>query len=163
MTRTAGAGWGAFVPSLSKPRLIELADEKLAAAEHLLASGFATDAYHIAGYAAELLLKAVISLRFQAETIPDPPLVRRLYTHDISELLALARLDASFRERRNRDDDFDNAAGRVIDWNESSRYGSFRDQDARDLLDALNHPVYGVLPWIRSFLASPSMSSRADS
>jgi HEPN domain-containing protein len=78
---------------ITKQQLVRLAEEKLADAELLLNAGRHSNAYYLAGYAAELLLKAIISKRFSADTIPDRRLVNAVHTHNLRELVAHAGLD----------------------------------------------------------------------
>ncbi len=54
------------MPDLSKAFLMELAETKLNDAKFLLAGGRSGNAYYLAGYAIELLLKAVLASRFRA-------------------------------------------------------------------------------------------------
>jgi HEPN domain-containing protein len=50
---------------IDKARLIELAEAKLEDAKLLLSAGRADNAYYLAGYAVELMLKAILSGRFR--------------------------------------------------------------------------------------------------
>ena len=56
---------------IDKARLIELAELKLEDAKLLLSAGRPANAYYLAGYAVELMLKAVVSSRFRTDTLPD--------------------------------------------------------------------------------------------
>ena len=78
--------------------LQKLAEVKLADAILLAENGRYSNAYYLAGYAIELAIKSCIAKQFNAETIPDPKLVQRLYTHHLSELIGLAGLAAALRE-----------------------------------------------------------------
>jgi HEPN domain-containing protein len=91
---------------LSKSRLIALAETKLDDAKYLLADGRSGNAYYLAGYAVELLLKAVLSLRFQADTIPSRELVREIFTHDLAKLLSLADLRQDLADKQDADPQF---------------------------------------------------------
>src|SRR6185436_11049822 len=59
-----------------------LAEERLAEATELLKTRHWSGAYYLAGYAAELALKAVIAGQFVAGAIPDKRLVNAVYTHN---------------------------------------------------------------------------------
>lgn len=62
------------MPDLSAQQLLDLAAEKLGGAKLLQNNDRFGNAYHLAGYAIELSLKAAIPSRFQANTIPDKEL-----------------------------------------------------------------------------------------
>lgn len=68
----------------------QLAEERLAEATLLLAQGYPSGAYYLAGYAVECALKASIATRFKADEIPDKSLVNSVYTHKLIELLRLS-------------------------------------------------------------------------
>jgi HEPN domain-containing protein len=63
---------------IDKARLIELAEAKLADAKLLLSAGRGANAYYLAGYAVELMLKAILSGRFRENTLPDRTLINQL-------------------------------------------------------------------------------------
>ena len=67
----------------------QLAEERLAEATLLLAQGYPSGAYYLAGYAVECALKASIATRFKVDEIPDKSLVNSVYTHKLIELLRL--------------------------------------------------------------------------
>jgi HEPN domain-containing protein len=50
---------------IDRVRLIELAEAKLEDAKRLLDTGRSNNAYYLAGYAVELMLKALVSGRFR--------------------------------------------------------------------------------------------------
>jgi HEPN domain-containing protein len=83
-----------------------MAEGKLASATALLRAGRYSDAYYVAGYAAELLLKAVAAKRIKAGTIPEKSFVPNLYTHNLTLLVNYAELEAALRESRALDPEF---------------------------------------------------------
>jgi HEPN domain-containing protein len=137
---------------LSKSRLIALAEAKLDDAKYLLADGRSGNAYYLAGYAVELLLKAVLSSRFQADTIPSRELVREIFTHDLAKLLSLADLRQDLADKQDADPQFRGRWEIVLKWKESSRYDVRDANETRELLDAINDPGHGVLQWLRTML-----------
>jgi HEPN domain-containing protein len=137
---------------LSKSRLIALAEAKLDDAKYLLADGRSGNAYYLAGYAVELLLKAVLSSRFQADTIPSRELVREIFTHDLAKLLSLADLRQDLADKQDADPQFRGRWEIVLKWKESSRYDVRDTNETRELLDAINDPEHGVLQWLRTML-----------
>lgn len=142
------------MPELSKQRLIELAEAKLADAQFLLAHGRAENAYYLAGYAVELLLKARLSSRFQADTIPDPGWLREknIFTHDLKQLLKVALLEGDLKHWCDAHSQFEARWNIVFEWAESSRYYAHDQRDAEALIDAIDDPQHGVFQWLKSKL-----------
>jgi HEPN domain-containing protein len=126
-----------------------LAEEKLADANHLLAGGRWGNAYYLAGYAVELALKACIAKTFKAETIPDKALVNATYSHDFTNLVGTAGLTADLKSKQARQA-FEINWGVVVRWSEESRYESKGEQDAKDLIAAIEDATDGVLAWIKA-------------
>jgi HEPN domain len=127
----------------------KLAALRLSESQALLAAGFPDGSYYLAGYAMECALKACIAKRTREHDFPEKD-SRDYYVHDFEKLLALARLK----------DELDNSArmnplmqpNRIIvrNWSEESRYEAGRTvQEATDLLNAIEDPKGGLLPWVR--------------
>jgi hypothetical protein len=140
------------VPDLSKDDLIALAEAKLADAKFLLASDRPANAYYLAGYAVELLLKARISARFQADTIPDPGWLKDIFTHNLEKLVKLALLDDDLRLSADADDQFKARWDIVSEWKEDTRYYARRQEDAKTLIEAIDDPAHGVFQWLKARL-----------
>ena len=140
------------MPDLSKDRLIELAEEKRADAKHLLAGGRFGNAYYLAGYAVELLLKAGTSLRFQADTIPDPSWLKDIFSHNLERPTKLALIDDDLKRESDADDEFKGRWDIVLEWNETSRYYTRERRDAEALIEAIDDPTHGVFQWLRKRL-----------
>ena len=134
---------------IDKARLIELAEAKLEDAKLLLSAGRAANAYYLAGYAVELMLKAILSGRFRENTLPDRGLINQLYSHDLARLTRLALLDVALRQHEESDTDFRIRWGIVLEWTEESRYGGYGADAAAALIEAIENPEHGVLPWLR--------------
>jgi len=127
----------------------EIAEVRLRESKALLAAGFSAGAYYLAGYAVECALKACIAKRTLAHDFPEKE-SRNYYSHDLEELLGFAKLrielDQSLRA---------NAAMKtnwiiVQDWSEESRYDKGKtDQEAAELLKAIEDQAGGLLPWLR--------------
>ncbi len=96
---------------LTRATLRTLAELRLAEAQLLLERGFFSGAYYLAGYAAELGLKALIATKFAAHEIPDRDFVNRVYTHDIEKLIDHAGLKPEFDQRVKNDFPFRNQLG----------------------------------------------------
>lgn len=76
---------------------------RLADAEVLLRGQRSPGAYYLSGYVIECALKACVAKRFQHEDIPDPALVRDVYTHNLEKLVSLAHLARNLQEQRRMD------------------------------------------------------------
>lgn len=137
---------------LSKQRLVEIADEKLEDAKLLLSQGRAGNAYYLAGYAVELLLKAVLSSRFRADTLPDPTWLRDVFTHNLERLLKLSLLDEEVRRKADVDDEFKAKWAIVLEWNESTRYYIREQRDAIALVEAIDGQQNGIHQWLKERL-----------
>jgi hypothetical protein len=123
------------IPDLSKAKLIELAEEKLADAKLLLENGRHASAHYLAGYAIELLLKAAISSRFQADTIPDPGWLNHIFQHNLEQLTKSAVLDERLDLQSDADSNFKARWSIVLERNEPllrPRSGRRRGADRRD-------------------------------
>jgi HEPN domain-containing protein len=137
---------------IGKVRLVELAEAKLEDAKLLLNAGRAANAYYLAGYAVELMLKAILSGRFRENTLPDRGLINQLYSHDLARLTRLALLDVALRQHEESDTDFSIRWGIVLEWTEESRYGDYGPEIAAALIETIENPEHGVLPWLRNKL-----------
>jgi HEPN domain-containing protein len=137
---------------IDKARLIELAEAKLGDAKLLLNAGRADNAYYLAGYAVELMLKAIVSARFRTDTLPDRAVSTQVFVHDLRKLISLALLEVALKEREERDSGFRARLQIVLRWTEESRYGSYGANEALALIDAVENLEHGVLPWLRSRL-----------
>lgn len=128
----------------------EIAEERLQDAEALLIAGRWSGAYYVAGYAVECALKAVIAKRTVADDFPAKD-AAKLYTHNLKELLLFAGLGTG-----NGAITTPGVSVRcttlwetVKQWKEIARYESKNQQQAEELVAAINDPTDGVLAWIR--------------
>lgn len=83
----------------------------------------------------------------QTDAFPEQNFSQQCYKHELALLLRLAGLEGEMSQSGP-------VALRwksVSEWSEKSRYQLDRDeQEARELVTAINDPIEGVLPWIRS-------------
>jgi HEPN domain-containing protein len=121
-------------------------DEAKVLFEHQQPSG----AYYLAGYAIECALKAVIAKQFRGDEIPDRALVNRVYTHDLSELLRLAGLEAELDVARRANSELDRRWSVVKNWREQARYGVWTNNDASSIIDGVAGDGHegGLLQWL---------------
>ncbi|MCR4282820.1 MAG: hypothetical protein NUV72_07315 [Bauldia sp.] len=139
---TNGSGYG-------RTDLQKLAEAKLLDAILLAENERSSNAYYLAGYAIELGLKACIARQFRAETIPDPKLVQRLYTHKLTELIGLAGLTAALNEKLAAERIFAANWSTVSEWTESSRYEMIDKYSCGLMIDAVRDEKNGVLQWLK--------------
>jgi HEPN domain-containing protein len=130
-----------------------IAEERLVAANVLLAASCWSSAYYLAGYAVECGLKSCILVRVAASSeliFQEKRFSEKCWTHDLEDLLDLAGIKGVL--------DVDIAGNAILasnwlivkDWSEKSRYETKTEQQARELCDAIVETVNGVMPWIRS-------------
>jgi HEPN domain-containing protein len=134
---------------IQKARLVELSDAKLQDAKLLLQAGSGGNAYYLAGYAVELMLKAILSSQFKADTLPDKALLNDAFTHNFPQLVNLCHLKDDLQARQSADAEFRGLWQIALSWKETSRYGEFSVNEAADLIEAIEK---GILPWLRSKL-----------
>lgn len=128
-----------------------LAAERLSDAEALLADGRFDCAYYIAGYAVECALKACIANKTEEDDFP-PRETRKIWTHDLGDLLDSAGLKTEFSEVTGENFLFEASWAIVKDWSESSRYENKQDRLRAELmLDAITNPQNGILQWLKKY------------
>jgi hypothetical protein len=135
---------------LTKRDLVGLAEAKLRDAKLLFAAASFSNAYYLAGYAAELLLKAVIVRQFRADTLPDRRLVNNVHSHDLEKLKNLAGLGDALSQANNPA--LIGLWQVAAAWTEEARYGEWSEAEARQLIEALEDPGNGVLQWLQQHL-----------
>lgn len=131
----------------------QIAEERLLAADALLAAHMWPSVYYLAGYAVECGLKSCILAR--VATAPEVIFLEKRFsekcwTHEIEELVKLAGLEAT----RATDIGGNPALGAnwllAGNWNEKSRYQMKSQGEAEDLYNAIADNVSGVMQWIRA-------------
>jgi hypothetical protein len=134
---------------LTKADLEALALVRLDDARFLLQAQRPSSAYYLAGYAVELALKACIAKAFLADVIPDKGFVAQIYTHDLEALLRMTGLRATFAFDSKADPPLGAAWSIASKWTEASRYTTWSQIAAADLVDAVGDPNHGVLQWLK--------------
>lgn len=135
---------------LTKAVLEELAELRLAEAEHLFGVGHYSGAYYLGGYAVEMALKACIADTFRPSTIPDRRFVDKIFTHNLTVLIDSAGLKASRNARSEADHVFAQHWEVVRQWSEEARYVIVGAEKASALVGALRDEDHGVFAWICS-------------
>jgi hypothetical protein len=133
---------------LPRKTLQKLAIAKVEDARLLFQHGRHSNSYYLYGYGIELGLKACISRQISAETIPDREILTKILTHRIVDLVALAGLSNVLKERRT-DQEFNSRWAVVAEWSEQVRYEIIDAVTAAAMQDAVEHPVHGVLEWLK--------------
>jgi HEPN domain-containing protein len=127
-----------------------LAELRLREAKALLAMGFPDGAYYLAGYAVECGLKACNAKRTKEYDLPpDRKQVDSIYSHDLSALVDVAELSAELKDLIDRDPSMRLDWDTIKDWSEKSRYEENTAEEAKVLLEAVEHEKGGLLPWVR--------------
>lgn len=134
---------------MNRTNFQEIAERRLRESKALLSAGFPDGSYYLAGYSVECALKACIAKRTQEHDFPDRKLAVESHTHDIAKLLALAELSLELEMAQRADPTMRVRVNTIQDWSEASRYERKTDQEARDLLEAIENPTRGLLPWIK--------------
>lgn len=136
---------------MNRLELRQLAEDRLADAQSLLAAGRWSGAYYLAGYAVECGLKACVLAHIEATgaIFRDRKYAERCWTHNLEELLALANLRPAMDNDTGANLDLLTNWNDTKDWAETSRYTQKTEAEARRLLEAIADVSHGVLPWIR--------------
>ncbi len=133
----------------------QIAEERLLAAQALLAARLWASAYYLAGYAVEAGLKSCILVR----VVAFPGLLfqdggnkysAECWTHDIDKLVKLAGLEATYRADIAANPALENSWLKVLEWNEKSRYRMKTQADAEELYNAIVDISNGVMQWLRA-------------
>lgn len=129
-----------------------LAEERLIAAQALLAMQQWSSAYYLAGYAVEFGLKSCILVHVEATGIifVEKKFSEQCWSHDVEELALLAGLESDLNAAMKARPIFRDNWLIVREWNETSRYHLYSQARSEELYRAISDQVEGVMPWIRS-------------
>lgn len=133
---------------LTRKDFQRLAELRAREAGALLRSKYPVGSYYLSGYAVECALKACIAKMARRHEFPlKAEYIRRLYTHNLEELLKLAELDKQLQDDMQGNIALAKNWGVVKNWSEESRY-QISGLNGRDLYSAVAGSD-GVLLWIR--------------
>ena len=105
-------------------------------------------AYYLTGLAVECALKACIAKNTRCHDFPpDQNVIRDIYTHTLSKLIAAARLQADLDTERKNNVPFRSKWDVVKDWDIKSRYAT-SGLNSQDLYRAVTSKN-GVMQWLR--------------
>src|SRR6266481_1334960 len=116
----------------------QLAEQRLAEAELLLASGFWSGAYYLAGYSLECALKAKIASSFRENEIPELKRVQRIYSHDLNSLLGLSGLKDELEVEMEANAELRKYWTIATEWSEQARYEIWTLERASAILEAVS-------------------------
>lgn len=124
---------------------------RLRKARALAKLGMNDGAYYLAGYCVECAIKACIAKTTQRHDFPDKRKAEASYTHNLIELLRVAKLAEVRNEEAKHDAAFRNNWDLVQSWSEQSRYSTARPEVAKKLVDAVGDRNHGVLRWLKRY------------
>jgi hypothetical protein len=137
---------------MNRPELQRLAHERIDNATVLLAAGHWSAAFYIVGYAVECALKSCV-LRHIHDTgaiFADPDYeVKKFRTHDFKQLVELAGLKIAVDIAQGTNPTFKLYWTVALRWNETSRYETKTEAQAREVYEAITEPTNGALAWIQ--------------
>lgn len=137
--------------ALRRTDLQSRAQSSLESSQLLLTNHRWSDAYHLAGYAVELGLKACIAKQMGAETIPDKEILKGVLSHSFSDLVGLAGLRQELKDEQGRNSIFAANWAILNEWSTDSRYEARDPMSAQLILSAIDDPKDGIWQWIRKF------------
>jgi HEPN domain-containing protein len=131
--------------------LQNLEELRIKEARILLEAASYPGAFYLAGYSIECALKACIAKETKEHDFPDrPEEVRKIYTHNLDQLLGLAKLKDKFEEDKKSNKDLDAYWNSIVNWSEEKRYElELTEKEAVDLWNAIADPTNGVLQWLK--------------
>lgn len=125
-----------------------LAELRAGEAFILVQNGKQQSAYYLAGYAVECALKACIAKQTKRNEFPlKPDYARKVYSHDLEELLRQAGLEQQLQNDMKLNSALAINWNVVLEWNEEKRY-VLAGLKGKDMHAALMGP-HGVLTWIK--------------
>lgn len=133
----------------------QLAEDRVADAEALLAADRWSGAYYLAGYAVECALKSCVL----AHLSQNPGIIfqekqkkysEQCWTHNLDDLIRLAGLGPELQNSIDARAELAESWTKVKDWKESSRYEQKTKIEAETLLSAVTNASDGILAWIKN-------------
>lgn len=107
-------------------------------------------AYYLVGYAVECGLKACVAKSVRKHDFyPNRKTVEKAYSHNLSDLLALANLEQERAITAQSDPAFAANWDLTVRWSEASRYMTWNETDCRELMNAIMKQNHGVMPWLK--------------
>lgn len=137
-------------PKLNRKALQDLAKVRRRDARALLKAGRFQASYYLMGYSVECAIKACIAKKVREHDFPDRDLVKKVYTHNIMDLLLAAGLKQDYDEATKENPSLQVNWAVVKDWSPEGRYElGVTAKQAKDLYSACTARKNGVLNWIK--------------
>ena len=134
---------------MTRDEFKNIAEIRIREAQVLLDQSLYSGAYYLAGYALECAIKACLSKQILQHNIPEKKFINEIHTHDLQKLIRFDdELSASFN---SADDDFITNWTIVKDWSEQSRYKTYNENEAKELIEAIIKEEGGILSWIQQY------------
>jgi HEPN domain-containing protein len=128
-----------------------LAEQRILAAQALLAAQQWSSAYYLAGYAVEFRLKSCILVHVESTGVifKAKKFSEQWWSHDVEDLVALAGLKDTLIADMAGNPALNDNWTIVTEWDEMSRYEQKTKADAEELYQAVTDNANGVMSWIR--------------
>ena len=117
---------------MDRKGLQDLSRIRLKEANALLQLGLFDGAYYLAGYSVECALKACIAKGTRRGEFPEKKKVESSHSHNLLQLITVAKLDRLHNEQAGRNPAFWNNWDVVKCWSEQSRYEKKSEESARE-------------------------------
>jgi hypothetical protein len=150
-----GGAVGLSLNGVSSSVLCQLAEDRIREGIILLSQGQPTGAAYISGYAAELLLKAVLATRLSAYGgfWPFDNISHEHKTHNLEVLLKHAGLQDQMHKAALANFELGSNWATLRDqWGPDLRYRRLQRQIASDTVQAVSGHRDGVATWLRSWV-----------
>ena len=134
---------------MNRSDLQKLSNTRIREAQILFAAGEYSGAYYLAGYSVECALKACFAKSVKIYDFPDRSGSGKIFTHKLSDLAKLAKLDAYLAGATQANPNLDACWLLVCNWNEESRYSTWTKNQAEEIIKAIAERKDGILPWIK--------------
>lgn len=128
--------------------LIHIADQRLAEARQLRAKQFLTGSAYLAGYAVEIILKALIAERHFGSWLPLK-VQETIKTHNLEVLLKKYGLDGQLKNASEKNKILRINWAITKQWKTEIRYLNLKKPEADDIFQSIACPANGTAGWFR--------------
>jgi len=137
---------------MNRTELQQLTKIRVREAKVLLDNRCYAGAYYLLGYALECAFKSYIAKQTRKYDFPDKALAKKVFTHDLNELLKLSGLSVEHQKECRINRSFEANWTIVKDWSEESRYfNAITKNQAKELRSVVVSRRSGVLPWLQKW------------
>jgi HEPN domain-containing protein len=138
------------IARLNRDTLRALAGSRLEEGRVLLENRLWTGAYYMTGLAVECALKSCLASAVKEHDFPDKEFVNAMYVHNLEKLFKLnGALWIALQVDVKADAKLSVNWSTVKDWDDSKRYDTVEELQARALHEATAGPGSAVMDWIR--------------